>query len=143
MNNFHISLPCKNLEATKRFYHLSLGLPIGRESSRWLDVDVYGNQITFAQTSDTLIATNYYALDKKRLPLFHIGIVLNHADWKSELAKHRLKNYLAIEPTVYLQNQIGEHDSFFLKDPNGYYLEFKTFRDSSEKFKKNIKSISD
>lgn len=143
MNNFHVSLPCTNLEVTKRFYQRSLGLTIGRESSRWIDVDVFGNQIIFAQTSDLLIETNYYALDKKRIPIFHIGIVLNREDWNKELAKHRLKDYLAIEPMVYLKNLIGEHDSFFLKDPNGYHLEFKTFRDVSQKFKKNIKLISD
>ena len=53
------------------------------------------------------------------------------------------KNYLFIQPAVYLQDQIGEHDSFFLLDPNGYHLEFKTFNNPGEIFKSNAQSSND
>lgn len=135
MNNFHVSLPCNNIETTRKFYTQELGFSLGREAHNWIDVNIFGNQITFAQSPDSVISTKYYSLDGKRLPIFHLGIILPHEKWYAELEKFENKPYLEIEPTVYMQDNVGEHDSFFIKDPNGYCLEFKTFKGSAEIFK--------
>ena len=37
---------------------------------------------------------------------------------------------------LYFEKKIGEHLSFFVKDPNGFKVEFKSFKDSDEIFKK-------
>ena len=34
----------------------------------------------------------------------------------------------------FLKNKKGEHVSFFVKDPNGYVLEFKSFKNNEETF---------
>ena len=59
MNNFHVSLPCNNIETTKKFYTQELGFSLGREAHNWIDVNIFGNQITFAQRPDSVISTKY------------------------------------------------------------------------------------
>ena len=46
-NTFHISLPCKNIEETIKYYTEELALTIGRKTSKWVDVNLFGNQVTF------------------------------------------------------------------------------------------------
>ena len=76
------------LKQQRTFNQNDLGLPIGRESSRWIDIDLFGHQITFVQLSDKAVVTNQiYGLDNKRLPVFHIGIILSREDWNHELSK--------------------------------------------------------
>ena len=143
MQNFHVSLPCKNIEETKQFYQKELGLGTGREGHNWMDINLFGNQITFAEHPDSVQITNYYSLDSKRLPLFHLGIILQREDWDQQLDQHKEKDYFEIEPLAFMQNKIGEHYSFFIQDPNGYYLEFKTFKDSTDLFNNTIAKYSD
>ena len=38
-----------------------------------------------------------------------------------------------------MKDSTGEHLSFFIKDPNNYMIEFKSFKNSSETFKTVIK----
>ncbi|TSE05364.1 VOC family protein [Aquimarina algiphila] len=75
---FHLALPCEDLEKTKDFYIYKLGAKLGRFTDGWIDINLYGNQITFTK--------------------------------------------------------VGEHLSFFVKDPNGYMVEFKSFKDHGEIF---------
>ena len=49
---FHISLPCKNIEETIKFYKENLNLEIGRQTNKWFDVNLFGNQITFVLTEN-------------------------------------------------------------------------------------------
>ncbi len=133
---FHISLPCDDVRTTKAFYVEELGFKTGREAVNWVDINLYGNQITFAQHVCPTITTKNYSLDGNRLPVFHIGLLMDRENWKRELKKHLTKDYLEIEPSSFLKGKIGEHDSFFIKDPNNYYLEFKTFSDQDGIFEK-------
>lgn len=135
MSNFHISLPCQSIEITKQFYVNILGFISGREEYNWIDINVCGNQVTFAERPDFIISTKYYYFDNKQLPIFHLGIVLNKEDWNKQLTIHKDKDYFRIDQSEFMMNEIGEHNSFFIKDPNGYYMEFKTFKNPSEKFK--------
>jgi len=134
--NFHISLPCENVDLTRDFYVNELGFSIGREAANWVDINLFGNQLTFAESKNNSIATQHYLLDNQRLPLFHIGVILNHDDWKEMLEKLSSKPFLEINKSVFLHDQVGEHSSFFVLDPNGYYLEFKTFTNLKEIFQK-------
>ena len=44
---FHLSLPCLDVEETRNFYGGIEGVRFGRSSTNWLDVDLYGHQLTF------------------------------------------------------------------------------------------------
>ena len=134
--SFHISLPCEDVIKTKDFYVKELGFNLGREAHNWVDVNFFGNQITFAQSNNGTIGTQHYSLDNKHLPIFHIGVILDRPNWKFFHEKFRLKRFFEIEPSVFLTDKVCEHDSFFIIDPNGYYIEFKTFNNLKEIFQK-------
>ena len=44
------------------------------------------------------------------------------------------QNLEVVAQTTFLKDKNGEHLSFFIKDPNDYMLEFKSFKDSSQMF---------
>ena len=44
---FHLALPCDDLEATKDFYLNVLEARLGRQAKNWVDIDLFGNQLTF------------------------------------------------------------------------------------------------
>ena len=50
---FHLSLPCKSISKTRRFYVEVLGTREGRATSGWIEIDLMGNQITFTNADQT------------------------------------------------------------------------------------------
>ncbi|PCE62993.1 VOC family protein [Sediminicola luteus] len=134
---FHLSLPCKDLNLTRSFYMDDLGLPIGRSTDSWMDVNLFGNQITFICNGRYNFDCREYKLDKHILPAFHFGVIIYQKDWDGLYNKMRKDPNLEVTMVVnFMQNKTGEHHSFFIKDPNGYTLEFKTFTDQNEIFNK-------
>lgn len=131
---FHLSLPCKDMEVTKKFYIDDLGFKHGRSSSKWLDVDVFNHQITFVLFDKLWMNSPTYKLDQIILPMFHYGIILEEEVWEEmyERVNHWI---LDITPKkAFFKDKNGEHHSFFIKDPNDYTLEFKTFIDKDSIF---------
>lgn len=136
LNLFHISLPCLDIKKTKAYYQDVLNADIGRSASNWLDVNLYDHQITFCQTGDFVFDYAPYKFEKTILPSFHFGVILGTKDWH-ELYERVSKDYnLDLDKTLFLGGKPGEHVSFFLKDPNGYHLEFKCFSESDNVFKR-------
>ncbi|WP_139956845.1 VOC family protein [Flavicella sediminum] len=123
--NFHISLPCTNLEETKKFYTQTLGAALGRSASNWLDINLYGNQLTFNKSGKFNFEYPSYTFEKEVLPSFHFGVILENNLWSDLYEKLQSSNI--ISKTDFLKNKTGAHSSFFIKDPNGYIIEFKTF----------------
>jgi extradiol dioxygenase family protein len=131
---FHLSLPCANMEATKKFYVDDLEFKHGRNSSQWLDVDLFNHQITFVLSEKFKIRTPNYMLENTILPLFHFGIILDESSWEEMYDK---VNHWTLDITpkkTFFKDKNGEHHSFFIQDPNDYTLEFKTFIDSNSIF---------
>ena len=136
MNNniFHLSLPCKNLSVSRRFYTNELGLNLGRTATGWFDVNFFGNQITFTKDVKTKIESVNYNFDGVLLPAFHCGVIVENKEWLSLKDKLKDKPYYSEPNHPFLDEKIGEHQSFFIKDPNGYSIEFKTFTNSKHIF---------
>ena len=79
---FHISLPCKSIEETIKFYEENLNLEIGRKSNKWVDINLFGNQITFVLTENYDFKFPMYSLDDIKIPSFHFGVIfLENDDW--------------------------------------------------------------
>ncbi len=133
---FHISLPCNHIGDTKRFYMEKVGASLGREGSNWVDIDLYGNQITFTRSGDFDFSFKSYKLEDKVLPSFHFGIIVDKKDWLELYA--RLSEGVSgfSSEITFMSSKIGEHRSFFVSDPNGYSLEFKCFSKPKEIFSK-------
>lgn len=125
---FHLSLPCKDLEQTKIFYTDELGASLGRTGESWADVNLFGHQITFTKVENYSMNIPNYKFEGKVLPSFHIGIILPLDEWdKMFNLFNNLETEIMIN-TSFLEDKAGEHKSFFIEDPNGYMLEFKSFK---------------
>ena len=134
-SNFHLSLPCRDIEKTKAFYSEILDSNIGRNTNTWIDVDLFGNQITFTQSGDFNFDFKNYRLGDQILPSFHFGIIINIDDFGQLYSRLVQLDIGVTLQTTYMKAHVGEHLSFFLKDPNDYMIEFKCFKNHSEVFK--------
>ena len=87
---FHLAFPVHDLEEARRFYAGLLGCPTGRESSEWIDFDLYGHQIVaHLAPKETAAATN--KVDGEDVPVRHFGVILEWGHWaRAERDEKRL-----------------------------------------------------
>ena len=134
---FHLALPCLVLEETREFYVDILATGTGRQSSSWLDINLYGHQITFALSGKFDFQFKNYRLQDYVLPSFHFGVIVPRSLWQELYDRLSALDIEITTEATFLENQPGEHLSFFVQDPNGYMVEFKSFREESDIFKTN------
>lgn len=134
MTPFHLAFPVRDLEATRAFYHGRLGCPVGRESSRWIDFDFFGHQIT-AHLAEQSGPVAHNEVDSDAVPVPHFGAVLSMQDWQV-LADRLTAEGVAfvIEPHIRFKGEVGEQATMFIKDPSGNALEFKAVADHAQLF---------
>ena len=132
---FHLSLPCKNIENTKAFYLNILGAERGRNTDTWLDVNLFGHQLTFTEAGDFDFNFKSYRFNDQILPSFHFGIIVDVDTWGKTYSRLLSENLDVTTEATFLENKVGEHLSFFVTDPNGYKVEFKSFKNNNEIFK--------
>ncbi|MCM4167519.1 Metallothiol transferase FosB [Arenibacter antarcticus] len=131
---FHMSLPCLSISKTEDFYVNMIGAEIGRHSPRWLDVNLFGNQITFTKAGSFNFTFKTYKFENTVLPSFHFGIIVDKSTWEGLYAKLAKSEFDVMAEVVFLKDRKGEHKSFFIQDPNGHTLEFKCFKKQKEMF---------
>ncbi len=133
---FHLAFPVHDLEAARQFYGEILGCPQGREApGAWIDFDFFGHQIVTHLAPDECGGAIANEVDGKKVPVRHFGLLMDWADW--EILAERLKrgnSLFLIEPYVRFKGQPGEQGTFFVLDPSGNALEFKSFRDERQIF---------
>jgi len=132
---YHLALPVKDLGATMRFYQDVLGCTIGRTSYRWVDVNFFGHQITFHE-DPARVRPGDGQFNASSFPVFHFGAILSEPIWNKLFQK--LKNMdlaFEVEPKTVFPGETGEQKTYFITDPSGYYLEFKTFSSREMIFK--------
>lgn len=134
---FHLAFPVNDIKTTKHFFVELLGCNVGREAARWVDFDFFGHQIS-AHLVDGQDATARNAVDGKQVPVRHFGLILEWSQWEALASRLRDANVeFLIEPYVRFAGEPGEQGTFFVKDPSGNALEFKTFRKDSEVFRRD------
>ena len=133
--NFHLSLPCKDIEKTREFYSEIIKAKVGRSANSWIDIDLFGNQITFTQSGYFNFEFKNYRLGEQILPSFHFGIIINIDEFGKLYSRLLQLKIGASVKTTFMKDNIGEHLSFFVKDPNDYMIEFKCFKIEQDKFK--------
>jgi len=132
---FHLALPVHDLEAARGFYSGVLGCPVGRTSTRWIDFDFFGHQVSVHLHLDASMGVGTNAVDGDAVPVRHFGAVLPWATWEALAASLRAKEVeFLIPPRIRFEGKVGEQGTFFLADPSGNALEFKSFRDPSRLF---------
>lgn len=131
---FHLALPCKNIEETRTFYKDVLGAAVGRQTEKWVDIDLFSNQLTFTKAGDFNFSFKNYKLGTHVLPSFHYGVIVPMDLWKELYDKLNQSNQEVTTEVNFMKDKKGEHFSFFIKDPNGFTIEFKSFKNEHEVF---------
>lgn len=131
---FHLAFPVTDIAATRDFYTRLLGCRVGREAERWIDFDFHGHQLS-AHLVDEHDGAASNAVDGKAVPARHFGLILEWNEWEKLAARLQEAGIpFRIEPYVRFKGEAGEQGTFFVDDPSGNSLEFKTFRDMSSIF---------
>lgn len=134
---FHLSLPCISVSATKTFYSETLGAGLGRMSTQWVDVDLFGNQITFIKSGGFNFQFKSYKFEDAVLPAFHFGVLVDAEEWERLLKRLQGLSLELPVNSLFLEGKAGAHRSFFVEDPNGYMVEFKHFLQPSDVFRRD------
>ena len=136
MNLFHLAIPVSDLDTANDFYINVLGCSKGRSSTKWMDFNFYGHQLVCHEVKE-LINKNSNDVDGNNIPVPHFGIILDWDQFHKLSADLQSKNInFIIEPTIRFKGQVGEQAIMFLKDPSDNAIEFKSFRNNDEIFKK-------
>jgi uncharacterized protein len=122
---FHLAFPVDNLDASKQFYVGVLGAGVGRENAEWLDILLWGHQITLHLRPEEV-------LPKERQGKRHFGVVLPWSAWQ-RLAEHVRSKGAAFlrEPEILLADTPEEQAKFYLEDPSYNIIEIKAYRNLS------------
>jgi len=134
---FHLAFTVDDIEQADSFYTGVLGCSLGRKNTRWVDFNLRGHQITaHLAASKNTEASN--PVDGDQVPVPHFGLILPWSEWEEMAERIRRSGFsFLIEPKIRFQGQTGEQGTFFVRDPTGNALEFKSFRDSEKIFAKN------
>ena len=85
-NRFHLAIPVRSIEESKKFYCDFLGCDAGSfEDGKWQDINFWGNELTLHQAGEALHGHRQY---KERLHLrLHVGHVsrqqYQQAQWQA------------------------------------------------------------
>lgn len=136
---FHLSIAVRDIEETKNFYVYVLGCTIGRSAHNWIDINFFGHQITAQLAPTKVVPHDEGWRGKREFPVRHFGVVLPAERWSSLLDNLNARNVdWIVEPRVFFPDEVGEQRCMIIKDPNGYAIEFKSFSNAENIFKKSI-----
>ena len=126
---FHLAIPVTDLEQARDFYAQQLGCATGRESSRWIDFDFFGHQLSF-HLGPVMKTENTGHVGDHLVPMPHFGMVLALPEWQALAARLAAAQVAFIlPPSVRFEGEPGEQWTMFFKDPSGNPIEIKGFAD--------------
>ena len=132
---FHLALPVTDIPVAKEFYGSKLGFIEGRSSENWVDYNFFGHQLV-CHIGETNIIFN--KVDGKDVPIPHFGILLEWDEFdnfSNNLKENNIK--FIIEPYLRFEGLPGEQKTMFFKDPFSNALEFKSFKNERDIFRKD------
>jgi len=126
---FHLAFPIHDINQTIDWYKNILGCTIGRQDTRWVDFNFFGHQISGHLIDKNIKQIKTNLVDGENIPCRHFGIILDLNNWE-KLSKNLTskKVEFVIKPYIRFKDTKGEQATFFIKDPNGNVLEFKSFK---------------
>lgn len=137
LSPFHLAIPVNDLAKSRDFYGQVLELQEGRSSDHWVDFNFFGHQLVIHLKDNYNIEKDSNHVDGKDVPIPHYGIVLEWNQFHnfSKLLEKKKITFM-IKPYIRFKGLIGEQATMFFKDPSGNALEFKSFKDPKQIFKK-------
>jgi uncharacterized protein len=131
---FHLAFVVHDLEQARNFYVDVLGCRVGRSADTWTDFEFFGYQIT-AHLGEREKKSGASNVDGHAIPIPHFGLIMSWEDWHRAVDH---MNYIGVEfriaPHIRFKDEAGEQATFFLEDPSGNCLEFKSFRKPEDIF---------
>ena len=122
---FHLSIPVADLGEASDFYQRCLGAAIGRTADDWIDVLLWGHQITLQHRPEDVLPA---AAQGKR----HFGVVLPWSEWEELSAELTSRGVDFLEPPAVLHESTPmEQAKLYLQDPSNNIIEVKAYRDFS------------
>jgi extradiol dioxygenase family protein len=119
---FHLSLPARDLAETEQFYCTLLGAVRGRHAAEWIDLILFGHQVTFHQRPEEVVLPGAQGVQ-------HFGAILPWPVWEALCGSLQASEYpLELAPTVFAAGTELEHAKVVLRDPSGHMLELKAYR---------------
>ena len=133
---FHLAIAVTDLKQARHFYGEVLGCREGRSTPQWMDFDFFGHQLSLHLSDPGQDGgRDVVRVDGRRVDIPHFGVVLPWTEYEALVARLRDMDAAFLSPpTLRFPNRQGEQSSFFLRDPGGNTLEFKTFRDPDQVF---------
>ena len=119
---FHLSIPARDVATSADWYERVLGCRPGRGSPVAAILDLGGHQLVLQQHAGE---------DAKQPGIYprHFGLVFDQPnDW--EALRDRIAGLgepFRVEPKCRYSGEPLEHQTFFLQDPSGNWLEFKHY----------------
>lgn len=120
---FHLSFPVRSIEESTEFYRQCFGATIGRRGAEWVDVILFGHQLTLHDQPGQV-------LPREERGVRHFGAILDWSHWEQVRAR-----VLAYDPAFesgirhHLPGEPGEHVKLLLEDPDGNVIEIKAYRE--------------
>jgi uncharacterized protein len=128
---FHYSFLVRDLEETRRFYVDVIGCREGRSAETWIDLDMYGNQLSYHIGSPAPTA-NVGRVDNIIVPMPHFGVIVGFDEYEQLAARVAAANVpFIVSPRIRYAGEVGEQGTCF---PSGNAIEVKAFRRSGEVF---------
>ncbi|MFN7966022.1 MAG: VOC family protein [Acidobacteriota bacterium] len=119
---FHLALPVLNLEDSRRFYVELFGARVGRVRDAWIDIHLFGGQITLHHQPAQV-------LPKDEQGVRHFGAVVSWEQWEelaARLTRHGVEFKAA--PKTSNAGTPAEQAKFKVCDPSGNVVEVKAYR---------------
>lgn len=119
---FHLAFPVRDLQAARNFYVDILGARIGRQQATWIDIMLFGAQITLHEKPAEVLPDH-------RNGVRHFGATLPWARW--EAFAHDLRSRqigFRMAPTVAHRGTDIEQAKLMINDPSGNVIELKSYR---------------
>ena len=125
---FHYSFPVHDLELAERFYVEVLGGRVGRRRESWIDILIWGQQLTLQLRPDEVLAAEAQGVR-------HFGVILEWSEWERVVARLQAAGVeWLVPPQVRRAGEPDEQGKLYLADPSGNVLEIKTYRDLEATF---------
>jgi len=122
---FHLSFPVRDLRAARDFYCTYLGATVGRDAGEWLDILLFGHQVTLHERPSEVLAPEARGVR-------HFGVVLPWDRWQAVgRTLEDLGCPLVMAPTIAHAGTPREQGKILLCDPSDNLIEIKAYRDVS------------
>jgi uncharacterized protein len=131
---FHYAFLVRDLDEARRFYVDLLGCREGRSAPTWVDLELFGNQLSCHLGTPPPTA-DVGRVDGILVPMPHFGVIVTFEEYERLAARLAAAGCaFVIAPRIRYPGEPGEQGTFFLLDPSGNAIEIKAFRRPDEVF---------